>query len=138
MRYSVDAIARYRSCDNNNGKFVVIRRLNYPFGLAFPGGGIEDVEGVAFAVTRETKEETGLDFDSMGWMPKPYDKTGRDPRWPATSHVAFGILYGTPSNEAGKTEVLFLSKEEILARGEEFAFDHFQIFLDYLAYTVQS
>lgn len=142
MRYSVDAIAKYfpntESQDDESddwGNYVVIRRLSFPFGLAFPGGGIEGEEDKNQAVVREFKEETNLDFyhTSSDWLPKVYDEEGRDPRGPATSFVSYGIARGVATGEKNKTEVLFLSKEEILAREKEFVFDHFQMFLDYLA-----
>lgn len=129
MRYSVDAICRYYKTN----LFVVIRRLNVPTGLAFPGGGIEEGENKDVAIARELKEETGLTLASIAWLPKVYNEEGRDPRFPSTSFVAYGEAFGTIIPEKGKTEVLLLSKEEILAKKELFVFDHFQIFLDYLA-----
>lgn len=144
MRYAVDIIAKYTPDQNEKhlkrhaGKFIVIRRLSYPVGLAFPGGGIELGEDKLMTGVREYKEETGFLFtnpeQSLTWLSNVYDAPGRDPRGPVTSYVAYGeIHFGTPKNEPGKTEVLFLSKEEILARRKEFVFDHFQMFLDYLA-----
>ena len=137
MRYSVDAICKYYSFwgDKDMSKFVVIQRLSDPCGLAFPGGGIEKGEDKEQAIMREVKEETGLSFchHRDSWLPKVYDTPGRDPRFPATSYVAHGIATGKPKGEEGKTEVLFLSKEEILSRKDEFVFDHYEIFCDYLS-----
>ena len=135
MRRSVDVIARYASGNTEveNELFVVIKRLSFPTGLAFTGGGIEPSEAVEKTATREFKEETGLHLSLLGWLPKIYNDEGRDPRGSASSRVAFGKATGTIIPEEGKTEVLLLSKEEITERHSEFVFDHFQIFLDFLA-----
>lgn len=136
MRYSVDAISLYVSDDLSiTNKYVLIRRLTFPCGLAFPGGGIERGEDRQGAVIREMEEETGLTFTLIGWIPKVYNQEGRDPRFPTTSYIAYGKAEGTIRPEQGKTEALLLSKEEILERKEEFAFDHFEIFLDYLNFV---
>ena len=126
-RFSVDAIAKYMPPGKRRhyGKYVVIERLSFPLGLAWPGGGIEEGEDKEEAVVREVDEETGLSFvhncgsQFQAWLPRMYDEDGRDPRWPATSYVAYGYASGMPKNEEGKTRVLFLSKEEILAFAKE-------------------
>lgn len=140
-RFSVDVIAKYYPGYKHKdyGKFIIIKRLSFPLGLAFPGGGMEEGEDKEEAAFREYKEETGLNFLHCAgevfkqWLPKVYEEDGRDPRGPATSYVAYGVAYGLPRGESGKTEVLFLSKGEILERKDEFVFDHFQMFLDYLS-----
>ncbi len=126
MRYSVDAIMRYKD------GFVIIERLSFPFGLALPGGGIEEGEDKTTAVIREVEEETGLLFKIKSWLPKTYNEDNRDPRWPATSFVAEGMATGDIRNEPGKTKVILLSKDEIIINADKFAFDHYQIFCDYL------
>lgn len=135
MRYSVDAISVYlpKRVHKKTGKFVIIKRLSFPCGLAFPGGGIEEGEERKKAVVREMKEETNLDFTCLEWMPKQYDEKGRDPRWPATSYIATGYAEGWPVGEKNKTEVLFLSLEEMIMRKNEFVFDHYKIFMDYMS-----
>lgn len=146
-RYSVDIIALYVPRQRNHkgyGKYVVIKRLSFPLGLAFPGGGIEKDEEREEAAFREYKEETNLTFVHCSgerfqmWLPKTYDEEGRDPRGPATSYVAYGFAEGRPKNEPGKTEVLFLSEEEIIKHKNEFVFDHFQMFLDYLSLSFKN
>lgn len=126
MRYSVDTIILYQ------GKFVIIRRLNNPTGLALPGGGIEKGEDKTRAAVREAEEETGLQFVPKYWLPKVYDEAGRDPRGDATSYVAVGEGKGILKNEEGKTEVLLMNRAEVLASEKMFVFDHYQIFCDYL------
>ena len=128
MRYSVDAICKHEA----TGKYVIIERLSFPFGLALPGGGIEEGENKTSAIIREVEEETGLKFKIKSWLPKEYNDPNRDPRWPATSYVAEGVASGDMHDEAGKTKVILLSKDEIVASAKKFAFDHYQIFCDYL------
>ncbi|MEO0101898.1 MAG: NUDIX hydrolase, partial [candidate division WOR-3 bacterium] len=53
-RLAVDIIIEYQ------GKIVLIKRKNYPFGWALPGGFVEYGESVEEAARREAKEETGL------------------------------------------------------------------------------
>jgi len=126
-RYSVDAVCRYKD------KYVVIRRLNFPQGLAFPGGGIEKGEDKDRAIIREMKEETGLIFTIEYWLRDTYSDEGRDPRWPATSYVAVGHATGKLRNEKGKTEVLLLTSEELTLLAPTFIFDHSKIFEDFVA-----
>lgn len=125
MKHSVDAICKY------GAGFVIIERLSYPVGLAFPGGKVEKGEDESEAITRELFEETGLTFAIDSWLEKTYNEPGRDPRGPMSTRVAVGEGFGTLQNEEGKTKVHILTKEEIIKRESEFAFDHFQIFTDY-------
>ena len=127
MRYGVDAIMKYKD------RFVIIERLSFPLGFAFPGGGIEEGEDKTSAIIREVEEESGLIFEINSWLPKEYNDPKRDPRWPATSFVAEGTASGNIRNEPCKTKVILLSKDEIVANADKFAFDHYQIFCDYLS-----
>lgn len=131
VRHSVDAIAWQER--HGLRHYVIIRRLTFPEGLALPGGGIEDGECKDVAVVREMKEETGFTLIVKGWLPTLYNKKGRDPRWDATSSVAYGECVGIERNEAGKTKVLHMTQEEILSQKNLFVFDHFEIFLDFLS-----
>lgn len=122
MRYSVDGICVHK----RSKKFVIIKRLSFPFGLALPGGGIEDDESKDLAIIREVKEETGFDFTITGWLPDPWEI--KDPRWKVITQIAYGECDGKMENEIGKTEVLLLSKNQIISLEKDFAFtDHFQI-----------
>lgn len=133
MRYCVDVISLYN--DNGITKFVVIKRLTFPYGLAFPGGKIEPDEDKDAAIVREVKEETGLTLIVHSWLPHVYDKEGRDPRFPSLSYVAYGEATGAIVNESKKTEVVLLTQEEVLERSHEFVFDHFEMFIDYCHHT---
>lgn len=133
MRYCVDALSVYN--DYGITKYVVIKRLTFPYGLAFPGGKIEPGENKDAAIVREVKEETGLTLVINSWLPHVYDKEGRDPRFPSLSYVAYGETSGIIVNENKKTEVILLTQKEILEKCHEFVFDHFEMFLDYCYHT---
>lgn len=116
---------------NKEGKLLLINRLNFPSGLALPGGKQDAGESLQEAIIREVKEETGFEI-TIEKQFGVYDTPGRDPRGNFISTVFVGEFYGTPQNEEGKTEVVMLTKEEILAKNPKgFAFDHFQILQDY-------
>jgi len=133
MRFCVDSISVYN--DNEITKYVVIKRLTFPCGLAFPGGKIEPDEDKDTAIVREVKEETGLTLIIRSWLPRVYDKEGRDSRFPSLSYVAYGEAIGVTVNERKKTEVILLTQEEMFERSHEFVFDHFEMFLDYHKHT---
>ncbi|MFC1623026.1 NUDIX domain-containing protein [Patescibacteria group bacterium] len=123
--YCADIIATYKE------KFVIIKRLSFPEGLALPGGRKEQGEKFEQCAHREFQEETGLSLlieKTLGI----YDDPDRDPRGRKISTVFIGKANGETQNETGKTQVLLMTKEEVLARKEEFVFDHYQIFCDSL------
>lgn len=113
--------------------YVVIKRLTSPKGLSLPGGGIERGERREDAIIREMKEETGLRFNVACWMPKTYDKEGRDPRGRTSSCVAIGHGWGDLQDEEGKTRVMLLTPEELERFAGLFVFDHEEIIRDYLS-----
>ncbi len=59
---------------------VLIERKNPPFGIALPGGFVDEGESVEQAAVREMKEETGLDVTLLGVL-GVYSAPGRDPRF---------------------------------------------------------
>lgn len=121
-----DAIAQ-----NEEGKFLLINRLNFPSGLALSGGKRDPGETLEETIIREVWEETRLKFTIERTL-GVYDKPGRDPRGNFATTVFVGTVRGVPENEEGRTEVLWLTKEEILANyPQDFAFDHFKILQDY-------
>lgn len=122
--HCADAIAKHI------GRFVVVERLSSLKGLAFPGGKIDPGETAEEAVIREMREETGLIFSIEGKLGL-YNAPGRDPRGEYSSTVFYGTASGEPKEESGKTHVLFLTREELLARRREFVSDHAQMFDDF-------
>ena len=59
---------------------VLVERGHEPFGLALPGGFVEEGETVEAAAVREMKEETGLDVELTGVL-GVYSHPNRDPRF---------------------------------------------------------
>ncbi|MDP2941319.1 MAG: NUDIX hydrolase [Candidatus Omnitrophota bacterium] len=108
---------------------VVIERSNPPFGFALPGGFVDYGESLEDAVTREAKEETGLDLIGLKQF-HTYSQPDRDPRFHTIGTVFTAKAKGKPKagDDAAAAEVVKLN--EILRL--EFAFDHKKIIEDYI------
>ncbi len=105
-------------------KIVLIERLSFPPGLAFPGGHIETGERPIDTARRELMEETGLSTESIRYIGRAAGKK-RDPRGPSVSRIYRITATGKLRNEKGKTRVhLFTPEEALLLPIERFAFDH--------------
>ncbi len=105
-------------------KLVLIERLSFPPGLAFPGGHIEVGERPIETAKRELTEETGLHALSIRYIGRAAGKK-RDPRGPSVSRIYRIVATGKIRNEKGKTRVyLFTPEEALLLPIERFAFDH--------------
>jgi ADP-ribose pyrophosphatase YjhB (NUDIX family) len=126
--YCADIIARFGSMD---GPVVVVERLRFVKGLALPGGKQEEGETLSSTALREFKEETGLTLTLLGTLTTKAE-AGRDPRGRYVSTVFLGLAHGVPRNEDGTTRVLFLTREEIVARKDEFVFDHYPLLAKHL------
>jgi O-acetyl-ADP-ribose deacetylase (regulator of RNase III)/ADP-ribose pyrophosphatase YjhB (NUDIX family) len=121
---TVDAIIEAK------GGIVIIERSNPPFGWALPGGFVDYGESVEDAVTREAKEETGLDITDLKQM-HTYSAFGRDPRFHTVTTVFTAKATGTPKagDDAANLRVIQPDQLDSL----KFAFDHKDIIKDYLA-----
>ncbi|MBU1124651.1 MAG: NUDIX domain-containing protein [Candidatus Omnitrophica bacterium] len=111
-----------------NEGVVIIQRSNPPFGWALPGGFVDYGESLEDAVTREAKEETGLELEGIRQF-HTYSQFGRDPRFHTIGTVFIAQGKGTPQagDDAAGIKVMKVNELERFC----FAFDHKQIILDY-------
>ncbi|MCX5708475.1 MAG: NUDIX hydrolase [Candidatus Omnitrophica bacterium] len=112
------------------GGIVIIKRSNPPFGFALPGGFVDYGESLEQAVTREAKEETGLEITDLKQF-HTYSDPRRDPRFHTVGTVFVCQAKGEPRAGDDAAEAKVVSPAEI--KGLEFAFDHRLILRDYLA-----
>lgn len=115
------------------GKIVLIKRKNPPFGWALPGGFVDYGESFEDAAIREAKEETGLDVTDLKQF-HTYSNPDRDPRFHTASTVFTGKASGTPvaGDDAGEID---LFPEDALP---QLAFDHAGILSDYYTSKAKS
>ncbi len=117
---TVDAIVE------KEGKVLLIKRKNEPFGWALPGGFIEYGESAEAAVLRELKEETGLDTLKLRQF-KVYSSPERDKRIHTISVVFVVETTGKAvAGDDAKSPQWFA-----LDNLPELAFDHEKILKDY-------
>ena len=115
-------------CDGKDG-VVLIERLNPPYGMAIPGGFVDEGETCEHAAIREMKEETGLDIILTGLL-GVYSDPKRDPRKHTLSVVYMGVARNPEQMVAGDdagNAMLFP-----LGEWPELVFDHRKILDDFL------
>lgn len=114
-----------------NGGIVLIQRSNPPFGWALPGGFVDYGESLEEAVTREAKEETGLDLMNLKQF-HTYSESNRDPRFHTIATTFIAQAKGKPKagDDAKGLKIAKLSE----IKDMDFAFDHKKILSDYLEY----
>ena len=120
---TVDIIIRY------DGKFVLIKRGEPPYGLALPGGYVEYGETLETAAVREAYEETGLELENLQQF-KAYSDPSRDARQHNISLVFHADGLGTPKAGSDAREIVLIPPSEIDKL--ELAFDHKLILTEYL------
>lgn len=106
---------------------LLIKRKNYPFGWAIPGGFVDYGESLEDAAIREAKEETGLDVKLTRQL-HTYSRPDRDPRHHSISTVYIAKACGTPSAADDAIEVGIFSEDNLPS---PLVFDHADILADY-------
>lgn len=111
-----------------DGRIVLIKRKNPPYGWALPGGFVDYGESFETAAVREAKEETGLEVRGLEQM-HTYSDPGRDARMHTASTVFTGKAEGVPKAGDDAGEVRLFGKDDL----PELAFDHALILADYFS-----
>ena len=123
---TADAIAKYK------GKLVLIERGKEPFGLALPGGKLEEGESLKETVVRELSEETGLSATKIEQF-RTYSEPDRDPRGHYITTVFVCETSGNPIAKSDAKKIVLIEMNNLQAiPAEKFAFDHHRILADYL------
>ena len=119
---TVDAIVEI------NGRIVMVKRKNPPYGWALPGGFVDYGESLEEAVVREVKEEINLKVTRLTQF-HTYSDPDRDPRFHTITTVF--IVKATGSLKAGDDakNVGVFAPDEL---PDDIAFDHDRIIKDYL------
>ena len=112
---------------NIEGKVVLIKRKNPPYGWALPGGFVDYGETVENAAIRESKEETSLDLENLKQF-HVYSEPTRDPRGHNISVVFTAQGIGVPKAADDAKEIELFSQNDL---PKEIAFDHKKILDDY-------
>lgn len=106
---------------------VLIKRKNYPYGWALPGGFVDYGECLEEAALREAKEETGLDVVDLIQF-HTYSAPDRDPRHHTISTVFIGKGKGVLKGADDAKEAKVFTEDNL---PEDIAFDHRKILKDY-------
>ena len=121
MRLTVDCIIEIE------GKIVLIKRENPPFGWAIPGGFVDEGETVEDTVRREMKEETNLSLENLKQL-HVYSDPARDPRGHTVSVVFTAVGVGEPKAQDDAVEIGLFTEYTL---PDDIAFDHRKILTDY-------
>jgi len=108
---------------------LLIKRKNYPYGWAIPGGFVDYGESLEDAALREAKEETGLDIKLIRQL-HTYSRPDRDPRHHSISTVFIAKASGQPRAADDAEEVGIFTSDNLPA---SIVFDHKEILSDYFA-----
>lgn len=115
-----------------DNQIVMVRRANPPYGLALPGGFVEEGELLEQSAIREAREETGLDVDLYSLF-YAYSHPHRDERKHTISVVYLARSSGFPIAGSDAKEAILVDPTSIK---ETIAFDHGRIIEDYVNYKL--
>ncbi len=111
-----------------NGRLVLIERLNPPHGWALPGGFVDWGESLEQAAVREAKEGTGLDVELIRQL-HTYSVPDRDPRMHCITTVFLARAEGVPQAASDAKKCALFSRDDLPT---PLVFDHADIISDYL------
>ena len=115
-------------------RIVLIKRKNYPYGWALPGGFVDYGESVETAAAREAREETSLQVRLMQQF-KVYSDPNRDPRQHTISVVFVAQAQGTPRSDDDAEDLGIFTQNSL---PKPIAFDHEKIIRDYFELKAKS
>jgi len=110
-----------------NGKILLIKRLNPPHGWALPGGFVDYGESLEKAALREAEEETSLKVVLQRQF-HSYSDPKRDSRFHAATTVFVAKGEGKPRADSDAKEIGLFGRDEL---PEDIVFDHKEILEDY-------
>ena len=110
-----------------DGKIVLIRRKNPPFGWALPGGFVDYGESLEEAAIREAREETSLEVSLIRQL-HTYSNPDRDPRRHTITTVFIARAQGPPIAADDAEEIGLFDRFTLPS---SLAFDHNLILNDY-------
>ena len=137
-----DKVTRYRNpfpsvdiiIEIAENQIILIKRKNYPFGWALPGGFVDYGETLESAAIREAKEETSLDV-KLRYLLGAYSDPKRDPRFHTISVVFVSTAGGIPKAADDAIEVGLFFRDSLPS---DLVFDHSKILRDYYLKCIQN
>ena len=112
---------------------VLIKRKNYPYGWAIPGGFVDYGESAEVAAAREAREETSLQVKSVRQF-RVYSDPERDPRQHTLSVVFTACADGNPKAGDDAADLGVFTQESL---PQPLAFDHEKILQEYFEFKAQ-
>ncbi|MDR0477797.1 MAG: NUDIX hydrolase [Desulfobulbaceae bacterium] len=109
-----------------DGKIVLIKRKNPPFGWALPGGFVDYGESFEWAAEREALEETNLVVTGLKQF-HTYSRPDRDTRQHTASTVYVAQAEGIPKAGDDAGDAALFTENNL----PPLAFDHAEILTDY-------